>query len=176
MECNSDASVITESNYAPSGKSVGKITCLPTLISRCTTKKKKVGTPWREEIPREVVARCDLNGLSGRDDSGAVYHERPVESSSSSSLSLSLGRCDQQRQCVPPTPHSSSSPWIDKPDQIPGDGYHRGQAGCRKPAAQALLRPPHYSGQVDPANCSSAKVASKRTNCVTPGWGWWDGG
>lgn len=73
-------------------------------------------------------------------------------------------------------PHSSSSPWIDKPDQIPGDGYHRGQAGCRKPAAQALLRPPHYSGQVDPANCSSAKVASKRTNCVTPGGGGGMGG
>lgn len=52
-------------------------------------KKVEVGTLWREEIPREVVARCDLNGLSGRDDSGAVYHERPVESSSSSSLSLS---------------------------------------------------------------------------------------
>lgn len=73
-------------------------------------------------------------------------------------------------------PHSSSSPWIDKPDQIPGDGYHRGQAGCRKPAVQALLRPPHYSGQVDPANCSSAKVASKRTNCVTPGGGGGMGG
>lgn len=128
----------------------------------------EVETLWREEIPREVVARHDLNGPSGRVDRGAVYHERLVESSSGSSV----GRCDQRRQRAPPP--VSLLPlliqlWIDKTDHIPGNGYHRGQASCRKPAAQALLRPPHYGGQVDQANCSSAKVASKRTNCATLG-------
>lgn len=128
-------------------------------------KKGEAGTLWREEIPREVVARHDLNGPSGRVDRGAVYHERLVESSGGSSV----GRCDQRRRCAPPTPVLLPlliQPWIDSPDHIPGNGYHRGQAGCRKPAAQALLRLPHYSGQVDQANRSSAKGASKRTNCV----------
>lgn len=129
----------------------------------------EVETLWREEIPREVVEQHDLNGPSGRVDRGAVYHERLVESSSGSSL----GRCDQRRQGAPPP--SFSSPllliqhWIDKPDHIPGDRYHRGQAGCRKLVAQALLRSSHYSGQVDPANCASAMVASKRANCVMLG-------
>lgn len=132
----------------------------------------EVETLWREEIPREVVARHDLNGPSGGVDRAAVYHERLVESSSGSSV----GRCDQRRQCAPsPLPFFLLplliQPWIDKPDHIPRNGYQRGQAGCRNPAVQALLRPPHYSGQVDQANCSSAKVASKMTKCVTLGGG-----
>lgn len=60
---------------------------------------------------------------------------------------------------------SPSSPdWQARPDS--GDGYHKGQLSCRKPVVQAVFSQPHYSGQVDPGNCSSAKVDIQSTNCV----------
>lgn len=31
---------------------------------------------------------------------------------------------------------------------------------------QAVFSQPHYSGQVDPGNCSSVKVAIQSINCV----------
>lgn len=100
-----------------------------------------------EEFLCEVVWQ-NLNGLSGCDDRGTVYHDHP--------------RCweqlsEQMRSAEAASP--SSPDWQARPDL--GDGYHGGQLGRRKAVVQAVFSQTHYSGQVDPCNCSSVKGGLK---------------
>lgn len=99
------------------------------------------------EIFREVV-RCDLNGSSGSDDRGTVYHDH-------SCCWKQLSGQMWSAEAVSP----SSLDWQARPDS--GDGYYKGQLNCRKPVVQAVFSQPHYSRQVDPGNCSSDELDSK---------------